>query len=108
MKKKLIDRRLDDHVVVTHAGPHAIYAAAVYHESYVEDVVIRKKVVKSFTTRLVQGRTIHPYQVKDLLRARMLHVLVSAAAGLNREILALVVAEEAERAKPVPKPRKKK
>ena len=105
---RLVDRRIDDHLVVTYAGPNAVYAAAVYQEDWDGNIAIGKEVVKGRTTRLAIGPSIHPIRMRDPERARQLQVLITAAAGLNRAILEIVELEERAMANPKAKRKKRK
>jgi hypothetical protein len=108
MSEKVIKRDIQDHMIVTHAGAHAIYAAAVYRVDILKDTVYRGKKVAEFRSTLEIGPSIHLHRVKDPERARYLHAMISSAAILNRAILELVELEEKEQFSPKSKKKKRR
>jgi hypothetical protein len=96
--KRLIRKQPHDLALIAHAGPHTVYAAVLYREEWVEDVVIGAgKIEKAHTTKFAIGPALHSFQITNPERARYFHTLVSTAANLNRMILATVELEELEK-----------
>lgn len=108
MKEKIIRREVQEHMIITHAGPHATYAALVYREDGVHDEIFNGKKTAMHFSRYERGNALHPHQIKDPEKAYLYQEMVAAAARLNRAIIAIVEGEEKQREEERKKSRKKR